>query len=192
MSPRLAVIIGSTRPGRIGPKVAEWFAAIARTDGRFEVDVVDLADFGFPMEMGLGAPRMGHYHPNAMAFAERVGKADAFAFVTPEYNHGYPASLKSALDAIYKEWTLKPATFVSYGGASGGLRAIEQLRQVAAELHIHDIQASVSIPFVFGAFNEDGSLKDAVDTKSAQAVFDQLAWWSNALKVGRKTSPFKP
>lgn len=189
--PKLAVIIGSTRPGRIGPKVADWFASAAILDGRFEIDIVDLAEFGFPIEMGQGAPKMGQYHPDAVPFAERIEAADAFVFITPEYNHGYPASLKSALDAIYKEWTLKPASFVSYGGASGGLRSIEQLRQIVAELHIHDVQASVSIPFVFGAFNDDGTLKDAVAAKSAQAALDQLAWWSNTLKMGRETNPFK-
>jgi len=189
---RLAVIIGSTRPGRIGPKVANWFADIARRDGRFEIDLVDLADFGFPIGMSHGAPRMGLYHPDAVAFAERIEKADAFVFVTPEYNHGYPASLKSALDSIYKEWTMKPATFISYGGASGGLRAIEQLRQVVAELHIHDIQASVSLPYVFTAFDEDGSLKESTAGKTAQTVLDQLNWWSSTLKNGRDANPFRP
>ena len=189
---RLAVIVGSTRPGRIGPKVANWFAEVARTDGRFDADLVDLADFGFPIEMGQGAPRMGQYHPDAVSFAERIAQADAFVFVTPEYNHGYPASLKSALDAIYKEWTMKPASFVSYGGASGGLRSIEQLRQVMAELHIHDIQASISLPFVFGAFAEDGSIKDPMAGKAAQTVLDQLSWWSSTLKNGREANPFRP
>lgn len=187
---RLAVIIGSTRPGRIGPKVANWFAEIARIDGRFEIDIVDLADFGFPMEMGQGAPKMGQYHPDALPFAERIAAADAFVFITPEYNHGYPASLKSALDAIYKEWTMKPASFVSYGGASGGLRSIEQLRPVMAELHVHDIQASISLPFVFGAFAEGGSIKDPTTSKSAQVVLDQLEWWTSTLKSGRETNPF--
>ena len=189
---RLAVIIGSTRPGRVGPKVANWFAEVARIDGRFEIDIVDLADFGFPIEMGHGAPKMGQYHPDALPFAERIAAGDAFVFITPEYNHGYPASLKSALDAIYNEWTMKPASFVSYGGASGGLRSIEQLRPVMAELHIHDIQASISLPFVFGAFAEDGSLKDQMIGKSAQSVLDQLVWWSTTLKNGREVNPFKP
>lgn len=191
MTHNIAVVIGSTRPGRVGPTVAEWFAKLARTDGRFEVDLVDLAEYGFPLPLGQGFPKLGRYHPQAEAFAERMAAADAFVFVTPEYNHGYPASLKSALDSIYAEWNFKPASFVSYGGPGGGLRALEQLRQVSAELHLHDVQATVSIPFVSHAFDEEGNLKDAVAAKSATAILNQLDWWSEALKLAREQHPFQ-
>lgn len=144
------------------------------------------------MPMGTGAPRLGQYHPDAQAFAARIASADAFVLVTPEYNHGYPASLKSALDAIFREWTLKPVSFVSYGGATGGIRAVEQLRQVVAELHMQDIQASVSIPFVFRAFDDAGVLTDTVAPKAALSVLNQLDWFASALKHGRETTPFKP
>lgn len=191
MTHNIAVIIGSTLLGRVGPTVAEWFAKLARTDGRFEVDLVDLAEYGFPLPLGQGFPKLGQYHPQAEAFAQRMAAADAFVFVTPEYNHGYPASLKSALDSIYVEWNFKPASFVSYGGPGGGLRALEQLRQVSAELHLHDVQATVSIPFVSHAFDEGGNLKDAGAAKSVTAILNQLDWWSTTLKLGREQHPFQ-
>ena len=178
MSVKLAVIIGSTRSGRIGPKVAEWFAAIAAT--QFDVDLIDLAEFGFPRALGAGHPRAGHIDPELAPYAERIGSADAFVLVTPEYNHGYPASLKSALDALYSEWLAKPVGFVSYGGPSGGIRAVEQLRTVIAELHMIDVREAVAIPRIFEVFDAPDRL--VAPTASATAMLAQLAWWSEVLK----------
>lgn len=191
MALNLAVVIGSTRPGRIGPKVADWFAGIARSDLRFEVDLVDLADFGFPLPMAEGMPRRGDYHPQAIPFAARMAAADAFVFVTPEYNHGYSAALKSALDAIYREWVMKPAGFVSYGGISGGINATQQLRQICGELQLHDIQASVAIPLVSSAFDEAGNLVNPHTANSATAMLNQLEWWATTLNDGRANHPFQ-
>jgi NAD(P)H-dependent FMN reductase len=125
---RLAVIIGSTRPGRLGGPIAGWFAGQARLRDDMEVDVIDLIDVDLPSAF----PR--HLSPGLVAFVERIGRADAFVVVTPEYNHGYPACLKQAIDLPRREWRTKPVGFVSYGGMSGGLRAVEQLRLVFAEL----------------------------------------------------------
>ena len=188
---QLAVVIGSTREGRFGGQVAKWFADLASETDLFEIDLVDLKDFGFPQEMGQGFPRMGQYPDSIKPFAERMAKADAFVFVTPEYNHGYPASLKSALDSIFAEWLAKPASFISYGGAMGGVRAIEQLRTVAAELHMVDIRDTLSIPFVFGAF-ENGKVKDENYAKSASEIVKQLNWWANTLKKGKEVAPYIP
>ena len=187
---RLAVIIGSTREGRFGPRVATWFVNSAKAHGGFDVDLIDLADYGLPTVQGQGHPRQGNYPAAIKPFAERVAAADAVVLVTPEYNHGYPASLKSALDALFAEWVAKPVSFVSYGGASGGMRAVEQLRQVVAELHMADIRETISLPFVFGLFNEDGTIKDENYVKMAGTLLDQLNWWATTLKAGRASKPY--
>jgi NAD(P)H-dependent FMN reductase len=187
---KLAIIIGSTREGRFGSRVANWFAGQAQAHKAFEVTVIDLLDFEMPVAQAAGHPRMGQFPASLNDLSDQLTSADAFVFVTPEYNHGYPASLKSALDAFYTPWLAKPAAFVSYGGALGGVRAIEQLRQVVAELHMADIRESVSIPFIFGAFNEDGDLKDENLGKAAQALLTQLAWWSKTLAAGRQSVPY--
>lgn len=189
---RLAVIIGSTREGRNGPRVANWFADIARAHGTFEVDVIDLTEYGLPARMGQGHPKQGNYPAELQPFAARIAAADALVLVTPEYNHGYPASLKAGLDALFAEWLAKPVSFVSYGGASGGMRAVEQLRQVVAELHMVDIRETISIPFIFNAMNEDGTMKDSNYVTVANAVLGQLSWWASALKNARTNSPYKP
>lgn len=188
---RLAIIVGSTREGRFGPRIANWFADTARTHGIFDVDVVDLVDFDIPTRMGQGHPRQGVYSESVRPFATRIAAADSIVFVTPEYNHGYPASLKAAIDALHVEWLAKPVSFVSYGGASGGIRAIEQLRQVAAELHMVDIRETLSIPFVFGAFDADGSIKDTQFETIAKGLLDQLVWWAAALTTARRTNPYE-
>jgi NAD(P)H-dependent FMN reductase len=186
---RLAIVTGSTRQGRFGPQLSQWFEQIATDHGLFEVDVVDLADFGFPNVSGEGHPKQGVYSDQVAPFAARMAAADAFVFVTPEYNHGYPASLKAALDAIYLEWNNKPASFLAYGGAYGGVRAVEQLRQVMAELQIADIQQTLAIPkAAWGFFNEDGSVKDESTNVAAKSMLEQLAWWAAALKAGREVS----
>jgi NAD(P)H-dependent FMN reductase len=142
---RIAVIVGSVREGRFGPTVANWFAgqAAGRTD--MSADVVDLAGLRLPLEM----PPFGSAPTPEAARAlgeltPRLAAADAFVVVTPEYNHSFPASLKNAVDWHNKEWRAKPVGFVSYGGVSGRLRAVEQLRLVFAELHAMTVRDTVS------------------------------------------------
>jgi NAD(P)H-dependent FMN reductase len=189
---RLAVITGSTREGRFGPRLTAWFADIARAHGVFEVEVIDLADHGFPGQLGAGHPKQGEYSDEIAAFAQRIARADAFVFVTPEYNHGYPASLKAAIDSIYPEWAAKPAAFVAYGGASGGLRAVEQLRQVLAELHVMDIRESLALPRAqWTFFDEEGEPRDAAIEVVAKGLLGQLAWWAHTLRAGREASPYE-
>lgn len=132
---RLDLIIGSTRLGRFGPTVADWFLGHVRQRADLEVDVMDLAEIPLPTVQQAEPVVFGHYpHPDVVAFAKRIGAADGFVIVTPEYNHGYPASLELAIDSEYTEWNAKPVGFISYGGLAGGARAIEQLRQVFAEI----------------------------------------------------------
>jgi len=116
---RISLIIASTRTSRFGDTIGRWFTAEARSFGGFDVDIIDLVTLDIPPILSDVHPKTGQYDATLAAFAERVAAADGFVFVTPELNHGYPASLKGALDSVYVEWAAKPATFVSYGGAAG-------------------------------------------------------------------------
>lgn len=182
---RLAVIIGSTREGRFGETVAEWFVNQARQRSDMVVDVIDLAETQLP------AVLRQQRTPEVEAFAARIGAADAFVVVTPEYNHGYPASLKLAIDWINKEWRAKPVGFVAYGGISGGLRAVEQLRQVFAELHMVTVRDTVSFHRAHRQFDEAGQPTDATGASAAaQTMLDQIVWWALALREARLKRPY--
>jgi NAD(P)H-dependent FMN reductase len=181
---RLAVIVGSSRKGRFGHVVADWFVAQARPRPAFDVDVIDLAELDLP----------AHYPdertPEVQAYVDRIDRADAVVVVTPEYNHAYPACLKQAIDLPYDEWWAKPVGFVSYGGISGGLRAVEQLRLVFNELQAVTLRDSVSFAMAHGRFDEAGALHDPVGpAAAADRLLDQLTWWADALRTARATRP---
>ena len=145
MKPRLHTIICSTRPGRVGPAVADWFHEHARRHDGFDAVLVDLADFALPVYDEPQHPSLQKYEKeHTKRWAASVAGADAYAFVLPEYNYGPPPSFVNALDFVYREWNYKPCGFVSYGGISGGLRAVEHLRQVFAELYATTIRETVS------------------------------------------------
>ncbi|MDV6011607.1 NAD(P)H-dependent oxidoreductase [Haloechinothrix sp. LS1_15] len=185
---RLAIIIGSTRNGRFGPTAARWFAERAAERSDFTVDVIDLAEANLPERLiDDGDPV-----PEAVtALAPRLAAADAFVVVTPEYNHSFPASLKTAIDWYFDEWSAKPVAFVSYGGISGGLRAVEALRLVFAEVHATTIRETVSFPNFPDAFDAEGRPVDAIGPNgAAKALLDQLAWWARALAEARAKRPY--
>ena len=188
---RVAVIVGSVREGRFGPVVADWLAGVAGDHGGFEVDVVDLAE----PELPLALPAFGTV-PSAAVMAEiakvtpRLLAADAFVVVTPEYNHSYPASLKNAIDWHRAEWTAKPVAFVSYGGMSGGLRAVEHLRAVFAELHAVTIRDTVSFHGAHVRFGADGQPTDEAAAVAAKVMLDQLGWWARSLTEARTARPY--
>ncbi|MBF6327490.1 NADPH-dependent FMN reductase [Nocardia transvalensis] len=179
---RLEVIVASVRPERFAPVVADWFLRTARADHRFDVGVIDLRDTPLPADL---SPT-----PESQAYRERLAAADAFVVVTSEYNHGYPASLKTALDTAKHEWRAKPIGFVGYGGLSGGLRAIEQLRQVVAEIHMVSIRESVSFHEAKRKFDADGETRDGAAVDAAQRLLRQLAWWARHLRTARETDPY--
>ncbi|MFN3324770.1 MAG: NADPH-dependent FMN reductase [Bryobacteraceae bacterium] len=182
---RLAVVIGSTREGRFGPTVARWFAEIAARGGRMEVDVIDLAESRLPDTLTEQRPA------EVAALAPRLAAADAFVIVTPEYNHSFPAPLKSAIDWYSGEWQAKPVGFVSYGGVSGGLRAVEQLRQIFAELHAVTVQNTVMFQNAWTQFDGEGRLREPDRSeRSAETMLRQIAWWGEALREARKARPF--
>ena len=164
---KIAIIIGSTRPGRNGEAVAKWVYEIAgkRTDAAFEL--VDILDFNLPVLDEPNSPAMGQYtKPHTRAWSEKIASFDAFVFVTPEYNHGIAGGLKNALDFLYKEWNNKAAGFVSYGVANG-VRAVEHLRLVLAELQVATVRTQVALSlftdfenfktFQAGAFSRENS-----------------------------------
>ncbi|GAT68319.1 FMN reductase [Planomonospora sphaerica] len=188
---RVAVIIGSTRNGRFGPTVAGWFTARARRRGDLEVDLVDLVEAGLPQTLtDEGEPLPG----TVADLAVRLAAADAFVVVTPEYNRSFPAPLKTAIDWYYEEWQAKPVAFVAYGRESGGLHAIDQLRQIFTELHAVPLRDAVSLPRYWNLFAADGTWpKAAADCNTAAtAVLDRLSWWARALRDARAARPYVP
>ncbi|WP_326649952.1 MULTISPECIES: NAD(P)H-dependent oxidoreductase [unclassified Streptomyces] len=190
----LAVIIGSVREGRFGPVVANWFAEQAEQHGRFAVDVIDLADTPLPLELPPVPPALEPEmtRPAEMAgLTRRIGAADAIVVVTPEYNRSFPASLKAAIDWHYTEWHAKPVGFVGYSGGSGGLLAVEQLRQVFGELQAHTVRDVVSFPRYYELFGPDGTLRNPEGPNgAAKVLLDQLLWWGSVLHDARRDRPY--
>ena len=186
MDPRrkihVALIYGSTRPGRFCDAVGTWAAARIAERQEFTLDVVDPASLDL-RSLAAGAPPPG--------FAERIARADALVVVTPEYNHSYPAVLKSLIDSLKEEWQAKPVAFVSYGGLSGGVRAVEQLRLVFAELHAVTIRDGVSFINAWEQFDERGVLVDpARAERSMDTLLASLRWWAGALRHARRIAPY--
>lgn len=178
----LAIIIGSTREGRLAPRVAEWFVPLARAHGRYAVDVVDLQEVRLPEVLPENPS------PTVEDYLRRLARADAFVVVTPEYNHGYPAALKQAIDIAVEEWHAKPVAFVSYGGVSGGLRGVEQLRQVFSELHVMTIRDGVCIANCWSSFGE-GQVPEGADA-AAKVMLDRLDWWATGLREARRAREY--
>src|SRR5688572_7990576 len=172
---QVAVIIGSTREGRVGEGVGRWFGELAARRNDLAVRIVDLADFAFP------ANYPGRATPGMVAFVDQIGRAEAFVVVTPEYNHSFPASLKQAIDYAYDEWQAKPVGFVSYGCGSLGMHAVDHLRTVFTALHAVTMRDSVGLDLLAVAPpGDDERLAPAVRT-----LLDQLCWWGLALRAAR-------
>jgi len=184
---RVGIILGSTRPERVGEAVAQWVFGIAakRTDAEFEL--VDLMAFKLPLLDEPIPPSQGKYtKPHTQAWAAKVASFDSYVFVTPEYNHGTSAALKNAIDFVYKEWNNKAAGFVGYGSLGGG-RAVEQLRLIVAELQIADVRNQVALS-LFTDFENFTVFKPAAyQEKSVSAMLDQVIAWGGALKTLRRS-----
>ena len=174
--PRLSITIGSTRPGRAGLPIADWFADRARQHGGFEIDVVDLAELNLPILDEPNHPRLRQYtHQHTKDWSARVAGSDAFVFVTPEYNHGYSAALKNAIDYLHHEWHYKPVGFVSYGGVAAGTRAMQQLKQVVTALRMLPLTDAVNIPFHTQFLDDDGRVQaNEVMEQAADVMLDEL------------------
>jgi NAD(P)H-dependent FMN reductase len=183
---KIAIILGSTRPGRVGEAVAKWVYEIAKKRGDAEYELIDVKDCNLPLLDEAVPPSQGKYsQPHTKAWAAKIDMFDAFVFVTAEYNHGIPGALKNAIDFLYKEWNNKAAGFVSYGSA-GGARAVEQLRLVMAELQIADVRAQVMLS-LFTDFENFTVFKPAAfQAKLVDTMLDQVIAWGTALKTLRK------
>jgi NAD(P)H-dependent FMN reductase len=182
---KIAIIIGSTRPGRKAEAVAKWVHEIAkkRSDAAFEI--VDIKDYNLPLLDEPVPPSMGQYsQPHTKTWSAKIAAFDAYVFVTPEYNHGTSGALKNAIDYLYREWNNKAAGFVGYGSA-GGTRAVESLRLIMGELQVADVRAQVALS-LFTDFENFTVFKPApTHETSVNAMLDQVVAWGGALKTLR-------
>jgi len=177
---KLLVITASTRPGRVGPTIAEWFVKEATEHSGFDVEVADLAEIDLPMFDEPAHPSTGKYtHQHTKDWSALVDSADAFVFVMPEYNHSYTAPLKNAIDYLNREWAYKPVGFVSYGGVSGGLRAVQAIKPVVSALRMAPVVDAVTIPMVRTMVDEDGFHPNDIVASSVKIMLDEL------VKIGR-------
>jgi NAD(P)H-dependent FMN reductase len=184
---RVGIILGSTRPGRNGEAVAKWVYEIARQRSDAEFEFVDLKDYPLPHLDDPIPPSVGQPHPeHALAWAAKIASLDAFVFVTPEYNHSTSGVLKNAIDFLYPEWNNKVAGFVSYGSA-GGVRAVEHLRLVMAELQVATVRAQAWFSLMTDFENFSVFKPAAGKDKMVSAVLDQVVRWGRALRSTRTT-----
>ncbi|MEY2398829.1 MAG: hypothetical protein QOJ00_2003, partial [Actinomycetota bacterium] len=180
--PLLQVIVASTRPGRVGRSVGDWFASEANTHGAFDVEVVDLAEVNLPFLDEAKHPRFADYaHDHTIRWSETIGRGDAYAFVMPEYNHGYTAPLKNAVDFLWNEWNDKPAILVGYGGVSGGMRAMQSFKPVLEAIRVH-LAGEVPIPFVHHHVNEGVFQPPSPVADGARAALHAAARLQQALE----------
>lgn len=181
----VAVIYGSVRERRLGTHVGEWVRTRLERHAEFTVDAID------PQNLRLG-DLLHQTGDTAEKLRQRIALADAYLMIVPEYNHGYPAVLKAVIDAAYSEWNAKPVAFVSYGGQAGGIRAIEQLRQVFAELHVTTIRDCVAFVNAWEQFGPTRQLRSPEQAEKAlELVLAQLHWWATALRTARRAKPYE-
>lgn len=184
--PVLKVIVASTRPTRVGRVIGDWVAACAAEHGRFRVELVDLAEVGLPFLDEPEDATTGRYvHQHTKDWSATIDAADAVVFVMPEYNYGFNAPLKNALDFLHREWAYKPVGLVSYGGLSGGLRAVEMLKPVLVKLRMVPAGNAVTI-FRRESMTADGRL--AADERlrsSAEGMLEELRHLTEAMAVMR-------
>lgn len=182
---RIAIITGSTRPGRVSEQVARWAYDLAkqRTDAEFEL--VDIAAYDLPLLDEPASPKMNSYtHEHTKRWSEKIASFDGYVFVTPEYNHSMPAALKNALDYLFYEWNNRSAGFISYG-VVGGARAVESLRPVVGELLMADVKEQVLLS-IFTDFENYKVFKPAaMHEQSLTAMLDQVISWGKALRTVR-------
>jgi NAD(P)H-dependent FMN reductase len=182
----IKLIVGSTRENRFSEKPSEWMYALAKARADIELELLDLRDYPLPFfEEALppGFAKDNYSNPQILRWREKVREADGFIICSPEYNHGYPAVLKNALDTVYHAWSRKAVAFVSWGGA-GGARGVEQLRLVAIELDMAPTRFAVHIPNPW--FIKDvAEIDTEPNRQAAAALLDNLVWWAGALRAAR-------
>jgi NAD(P)H-dependent FMN reductase len=180
----LQIIVASTRPGRVGLPVAQWIYDVALKHGGFDpVQLVDLAEWNLPLLDEPNHPRFRRYEQqHTKAWSATIDQADAFLVVMPEYNYGYTAPLKNAIDYLHQEWAYKPVGLVSYGGVAAGARAAQMIKQVLTALNMMPLPQAVQIPFVRQFLDSDGVIQPSeLMGTAAAAMLDELARWTDAL-----------
>jgi len=184
---RLKIINSTVRPSRKGPIVVQWIKEKAQLQGGFEVEVLDLKEINLPLMNESKHPRFKDYeHEHTKHWSAQIDEADAFIFVTAEYDHNYPAPLKNALEYLVQEWAYKPAGIVSYGGVSAGTRAAKSLQGDLASLQVVTLKEMVNIPF-FGEFiKEEKLVPNEIMDKAADVMLKQLVRWAKGMKVIRE------
>jgi NAD(P)H-dependent FMN reductase len=190
----LKIILATTRPSRRGPAIATWIYNAAQRHKELNVELFDLAVINLPLLDEPHHPRFQNYtQQHTKDWSEKISSGDAFIIVTAEYNHGIPASLKNALDYVYKEWNYKPVAFVSYGGIAGGTRCVQMLKQVTTALKMIPIVESVNIPFFEKYIDEQHNFKpEDWMNKAAEGMFSELLDWAESQKSMREKKFGKP
>jgi len=184
---KLDVIIASTRPGRIGLPIGTWFAELAERHGKLEVRVIDLAAVNLPMLDEPKHPRFGQYEQaHTKAWSATVATADAYVFVTPEYNYSAPPTLMNALNFLSREWGYKPVGFVSYGGIAGGTRAVQMLKLTVTALRMMPLPEAVTLPFAAKQIADGVFQATETNEQAAAVMLDELGRWAEALAPMRK------
>jgi NAD(P)H-dependent FMN reductase len=188
MMHHLQIVIASTRPTRVGPPIARWFLAQAERHAKFEVELVDLAQVNLPMFDEPRHPRLRQYeHEHTKVWSRIVARADAYVFVTPEYDHGPPPSLINALDYLVHEWAYKPVAFVSYGGVSAGVRSVAMLKEIVTALKMMPMFETVALPFFSQYLDREKNsfTAPAIQEESAIVMLEELLKWTDALRSMR-------
>jgi NAD(P)H-dependent FMN reductase len=188
----LQIIVGSIREGRVALPVATWVEQVAAAHGPWTTELVDLKTWALPMFDLANPPAMGAYQDELqLRWAKTIARGDAYIFVTPEYNHGYSAVLKNALDYLYAEWHRKPATLVSYGNVEGA-RGIEQLRLVLVELQMVPLASALHLRDTHAKLKQGKFKGGEEDERRFTRGLDDLRWWANALHAARSSQPTRP
>lgn len=184
----IKIILGSTRPQRFGIQPAEWITSLAKSTKDVKFELIDLKEVNLPMFDEPVPPLMHQYtNEHTKKWAKMVEETDGFIFVTPEYNHSFPAALKNAIDYASIEWRYKPVGFVSYGAAAGGARAVEQLRGVVAVLRMYSLGEAVAISNYWTQLDADGKFQPTPEqTKAAQELLKEVTFWSEQMKDARQ------
>ncbi len=186
-SVHIQAILGSTRQGRFGSTVADWFFRLASQREDMTVELIDLRDWPLPFFDSAKSPASSPdaVAPEAQEWSKKIKQGDGYVFITPEYNRGAPGVLKNALDYLWYEWNDKPLGLVGYGGAAGGARALQQIRTVAMELEMAPVRTEVTLVFSRRLFDENGNLKEESHAKNANQMLDQVVRWAEAMRVLR-------
>ncbi len=183
----IKIITSTTREGRKGIAVANWITELAKQTNKYDIELLDLAQINLPFMDEPNHPRLQQYkHEHTKQWSKTINAADAFIIVLGEYNFGFPAPIKNAIDYLFNEWKYKPVAFVSYGGVSGGLRSTQMLKQVVTALNMMPVVDQVNIPFFAKLIDDKGAfVPNETITKSAEAMLIELERWSEALKTMR-------